>query len=555
MGGSTCVLTFDIGTTGVKTCLMHIDGRVTAVASAYAGYGLNVFDNGGAEQDPDEWWAAVCATAREALDKAGTPANDVAAVSFCSQMQGLVLVDETGRAVRPAMSYMDSRARSQHERGIAGGLCIGGMNASKLLRFLLITRAVPASVKDPVWKYAWVKENEPEVFSRVYKWLDVKEYLIARLTGNFLMTEGSAYATLLMDTRGGARRWSRALCRLFGVDMRHLPQIIRSTDIAGEITERAAAELGLAPGTKVYGGGGDAELIGVGAGSMQPGDTHIYLGTSGWVSTVTDRQVVDVSSLIASIVGPSPGYYHYFAEMETAGKCLEWVRDHLALDEIGVYLEKRNVTESLEAVYSSLYDYLCEVVGRVPAGSGGVIFTPWFHGNRCPFEDEHARGMFFNIGLETGKSMLIRAVIEGICYHCRWMLEAQQKKVRTSNPIRFVGGGAASPVICQILADVLGLDIVTVDAPQNVGAVGAAVVIAAGMGLIGSVSEAAGLVPESRRFHPNAAHRAVHERNYTVFKRLYKDNKQSFSRLNRDKRRAETEDCHGKDTGQWGAVR
>jgi xylulokinase len=183
-------------------------------------------------------------------------------------------------------------------------------------------------------------------------------------------------------------------------------------------------------------------------------------------------------------------------------------------------------------VYTSLYDYLCDVVSRVPAGSGGVVFTPWFHGNRCPFEDENARGMFFNISLNTGKSMLIRSVIEGICYHSRWMLEAQRRLVHTSDTVLFVGGGASSPVTCQILADVLGCEVATVEDPQNVGAVGAAVVIAVGMKLISGFDDAAALVPVSRRFRPNAEHKAVHDRNFKVFKTLYRNNKKSFGILN-----------------------
>ena len=126
------------------------------------------------------------------------------------------------------------------------------------------------------------------------------------------------------------------------------------------------------------------------------------------------------------------GRFNYFAEMETAGKCLEWVKDHLALDEIDIYLDKKNVCSTQEGIYTSLYDYMMEVIKEVPAGSNGVIFTPWLIGNRCPFEDVNARGMFFNISLDTGKTEMIHAVLEGICYHLRWQLESIEKKVKTS---------------------------------------------------------------------------------------------------------------------------
>ena len=135
--------------------------------------------------------------------------------------------------------------------------------------------------------------------------------------------------------------------------------------------------------------------------------------------------------MIAAIVGAQAGEYNYFAEMETAGKCFEWVKDHLALDEIGIYLQKvRTWPRARRQVYTSLYDYMTETIEAIPPGSGGVIFTPWLHGNRCPFEDPNAAGMFFNIRLDTGKTEMIRAVLEGICFHLRWMLECQDKKAK-----------------------------------------------------------------------------------------------------------------------------
>lgn len=532
MGDTTYVLTYDVGTTGIKTCLFGINDTIHLVASAMCGYELYVLENGGAEQDAAEWWQAMCVTTKEIFEKTDLPPSQIAGISFCSQMQGLVLVDKYGVPVRRPMSYMDQRAKQEIRQGIQHGFQVAGANALKLLKSLQITGAVAASVKDPVWKYKWVEAHEPELFARVHKWLDVKEFLICRCTGRFVMTEDSAYATLLYDTRKGKEGWSRELCNLFGVHPKHMAPIRKSTDKVGEITEKAAAELGLLPGTAVFGGGGDASLIGVGAGAVNVGDTHIYSGTSGWVSTVTDRQCVDAGAMIAAIVGAQSGQYNYFAELETSGKCLEWVKEHLALDEINIYLKKQHVAESKESVYTSLYDYMCDVVERVPAGCNGVIFTPWLHGNRCPFEDPNARGMFFNISLESGKVELIRAVLEGVCYHKRWMLEAQDKKVKTSDPIRFVGGGAISSLTCQILADVLGRTIETVGSPQNVGAVGAAALIAVGLHKISSLNEVKAMIPVTRTYVPNPENRAAYDRNYSVFKRLYSNNKKNFAILN-----------------------
>ncbi len=528
----TFVIAYDIGTTGVKTCLFRIGDEISLMASAQQGYQLYVLDNGGVEQDADEWWAAMCQTTGALFEKTDVRPEQIAGISFCSQMQGLVLVDQAGNALRRPMSYLDQRSKAEIREGMAYGVQIAGANVLKLAKSLAITGAVSSSVKDPVWKYKWVEKNEPEIFLKTCKWLDVKEYLIGRCTGQFVMTEDSAFSTFLYDTRKGREGWSGALCRMLKVDRNHLPRIIRSTDPVGGLTPRAASEMGLPEGTMVFGGGGDATLIGVGAGCTRVGDTHIYSGTSGWVSTVVDRQIVDTSAMIAAIVSAERGRFNYFAEMETAGKCLEWVKDHLALDEIGIYLEKKHITEGQEKVYTSLYDYLTRTISRIPPGAGGVIFTPWLHGNRCPFEDPNAAGMFFNIRLETGKTELIRAVLEGVCYHLRWMLESQDKKVKTSNPIRFVGGGALSEVACQILSDMTGRTIETVATPQNVGSVGAAAVTGVGLGVIESLDLVRGMIPVARTFRPDEAAKAAYDRSFQVFKKLYKTNRENFKMMN-----------------------
>ena len=526
------VISYDIGTTGVKTCLFEIDSAITLVSAAMEGYNLYIMPDGGAEQDPDEWWSAICSTTKTVFSKCDIKPEQIEGISFCSQMQGLVLVDKDGVPVHRAFSYMDQRAKKQLKEGIAYGFKIAGANITKLIPSLLITGAVALSVKDPVWKYQWVRENEPENFKRVYKWLDVKEYIISRMTDRFVMTRDSAFATLLYDIRKGHEGWSKKICKILNVNPDHLAEIVECTDKVGGLTAKAAQELGLKPGTAVFGGGGDASLIGVGAGSVELGETHIYSGTSGWVSTVVDKSIVDTSAMIAAVLGAQKDRFNYFAELETAGKCLEWVKDHLALDEIGIFLQKTHVAESPETVYTNLYDYLSKVIDEIPAGSSGVIFTPWLHGNRCPFEDPNARGMFFNVSLDVGKTELIRSVIEGVCFHLRWFLETEDKKIQTSSVVRFVGGGALSDVTCQILADITGRTVETVDSPQNVGAVGAAVIMAVGLGVLDDISHAKKLIPAKKTFVPNAKNKDVYDRNFAVYKTLYKNNKEAFKALN-----------------------
>jgi len=526
------VIAYDVGTTGIKTCLIEIDKSMKIISSATQGYKLYVLEGGGAEQDPEEWWDALKNTTKEVFSKTDIKPEQVEGCSFCSQAQGLVLVDKDGKPVHRAFSYMDQRAVKEMKKGISNGIQVAGANIFKLLPALAITGAAPVSVKDPMWKYNWVKDNEPENFKRVYKWLDVKEYLICRLTGEFVMTYDSAFGTELYDYKH--KCFSKPLCKMFGINIEHLPRLISSTECAGTVTKAVSEETGLAEGMKVFGGGMDANLIGIGAGATEVGDTHIYSGTSGWVGTLTNKSVVDAVTMIAATVAAEPGTFTYFAELETSGKCLEWVKDHIALDEVGIYCEKKHITDDYESKYVSLYSYMTEVVKNAAPGSGGVIFTPWLHGNRCPFEDSYARSMFFNVSLDTGKTELIRAVLEGVCYHKRWMLECAEKKVKASDKIRFVGGGALSDFTCQLLADITGHTIETVDSPQNIGAVGAAACVGVGIGAIKNFGTIKSFIPAAKTFKPNLELKAkVYDKGFEVFKVLYKSNKKNFAALNK----------------------
>ena len=387
MTENTYLLSYDVGTTGMKSCLYSCAKELHLVASAMEKYPLHIREGGGAEQDPQDWYNAMSVTTALILKESKVEASQIKGISFCSQMQALVLVDEEGKAVRNAFSYLDQRAGEELREGIARGLTVAGANVVKLLVSLAITRAVALSVKDPVWKYQWVKKHESDHFSRVHKWLDAKEYLIGRLTGAFVMTEDSAFATLLLDAK--KRVWSPTMCRMLKVDMRHLPTIIRSTDEVGPLSSEAAAFLGLPQGIPVFGGGGDAAVIGLGAGAVRNQDSHIYIGTSGWLGTVVEKNLVDPATMSAAIVSAVSGQYNYFSELETAGKCLEWVKDHLALDEINLYLEKTLVTDSPEAVATNLYEYLTTVIQTAhPEATGsssprGCTATASLRGSEC----------------------------------------------------------------------------------------------------------------------------------------------------------------------------
>ncbi len=510
------VIAYDVGTTGLKSCLFSIgkDQPIELIAGETADYDLYVLDNGGVEQDPNQWWDAMCVTTKKLLEKTGLDKEEIKGISFCAQMQAVILAGEDGEPVKNSMSYMDNRGKEQIEKLMRKGPKIAGMNAYKLLRSLQITGAVSGSVKDPVYKYRWVADNEPEIMAKTHKWLDAKDFLVLKATGKFTMSRDSAFSTLLCDTRPGKVGFSPVVCKMMDVDMKHLPEIVLSTDQVGGITPKAAEELGLAEGTPVFSGGGDASLIGVGAGATAVGDTHMYMGTSGWVCTVVDKQMLDIGSMIASLSGADPEKFNCFAELETAGKCLEWAKNQVGI-------------EGTEG-----YGEMMDKIKDVPAGSNGVMFTPWLHGNRNPFEDPDARGMFFNLGLESTAEDMIHSVIEGVCLHLRWQMTAMKKLTPPSEVIRFVGGGAQADVTCQILADVTGHKVETVESPQNAGSVGAAALMAVGLGIFENLEETKASVPVAAQYSPRPENTAVYDSLFETFKDLYKCNKKNFHKLN-----------------------
>ena len=528
----TYILAHDVGTTGTKSCLYRLRDTLELVDACLMEYPIYTLPGYGIEQHEEEWWHALCHATRTIMARSGVNPRDLRAMSFCAQMQGALFVDEAGHLVRRPMIYMDGRAISQMSAKLHRGIFrIKGYHAWTLLQSLHITGGLAATPKDPLWKYHWVRENEPQNFKRIAQWLDVKDYLALRCTGKCAMTRDSANITFLYDTRPGKWGWHQGLCRKFDVNPEHLPKVIRATDIVGELTDKAAAELGIAPGIPVFGGGGDVPLTAIGSGAAGLNDTHVYAGTSGWIATNVAKRHIDINNFTTSILGADDRCYVMVGEQETSGACMRWVRDHLALDEIGIYLSAHQVASS-SSVDDSLFAFMDEVISTTPPGAGNVIFTPWLHGNRAPKQDVHARSMFFNIHGDTGKRQLIRAVLEGISFHKRWILEAMERKLGRRDSLCFVGGGAKSQVGCQIMADVMGRNITTIADTQNTGAIGATLVCLKGLGLIGDLALAREIVPILKTYTPRDEYAATYDKLFQVFIQLYAQNRKFFQQLN-----------------------
>ena len=228
------VIIYDFGTSSVKTCLFDIDSEIRMEASATASYGLYISADGGAEQDTEEWWAALCETTKALFEKTDVKNTEIEGLAFCSQMQGTVLVDKDANAVRPPMNYLDQKGVKEYKDCMGTGFIkVSGCSLYKLVRNLIVNYAGSTSAKDPVWKYKWVENHEPDVYKKIYKWLDIGDYLVARCTGRIVRTADSAFATFLYDTRKGKEGWNKGLLKMYKVNPEHMPEIIDCTDKVG----------------------------------------------------------------------------------------------------------------------------------------------------------------------------------------------------------------------------------------------------------------------------------------------------------------------------------
>ncbi|MBD3186520.1 carbohydrate kinase [Candidatus Bathyarchaeota archaeon] len=523
MGDTHAILAHDVGTSGTKSILMEIADTINIKATHLTEYDV-IYPPGiphAAEQDPKDWWNAICSGTKQVLQRTRMRPEAIDAISFSTQAQCALFVDEAGNPLDNPYIWIDGRAMEEFEKGCRSGLLkIEGYNLFKVIKFLRITNGGPGSAKDPLWKYAWFKKHKPGLYSKLHKMLDVKDYLTFKCTGDFACSMDSANATWVFDTRKNKLQWHEGLCKRYGIDMGHLPEVRYSTDLAGELHQDAAREMGLVEGIPVIMGGIDASCIPIGSGSTAENDTHVYAGTSGWLSTTTSKRLLNIGMFEASVIGAIPNYYNFIGLHETSAGCLAWAKDHLADLEV----------KQAEQDGTSVFALLDEKVSEMPPGSNKVIFTPWLYGNRSPKEDTHVRGAFFNLGLQTRRREMFRAILEGVAFHARWLMEGFGK-LDLPETFSYIGGGAKSDIWCQIMADVLQKKIQAVQYAQDGGAIGAAVIAMVGINAI-TFKEAKNLIPVSGLYEPNPRNKEIYDKLFVAFKKFHENNRSMYRFLN-----------------------
>ena len=520
------MLAIDLGTSGPKVALVTLDAEVLTWETRPTR--LSLSSQGGAEQDPEDWWQAICGASRAVLDRSGG-ADRVVAVAVTCHWAGTVAVDGAGTPLRPAIIWMDSRgARTMPE--LCGGLIrVEGYGITKLAHWLRKTGGAPSLAgKEPIAHLMLLRRTEPQLYAKAAMFLEPKDWLNHRLTGVFAATYDSIALHWVTDNRDIHNiRYDPALLDLVGLPREKLPDLCGATERIGTLTREAAGDLGLSPARaadiEVIGGTPDVQSAAVGSGAVLDGQAHVYIGTSSWITCHVPYKKTDLFHNMASLPSPLPGRYFVANAQETAGACLEFVRDQLLFPDDGL---------GTGPIPDDFWPRLERVAEAAPPGSGGLIFTPWLYGERCPVADEHVRGGFHNLSLRHGRAELIRSIHEGVAFNTRWLLKYLERFIKARcEPIRFIGGGATSRLWCQIMADVLDREIAQVVDTRACNARGAALLASVGLGHL-KVEDIPARVGIAESFTPRPEHRELYERQFAAFLRIFATNRPIHRRLN-----------------------
>jgi xylulokinase len=515
VSGGPQILAVDMGTGTAKAALVRPDGVISGRATRPIS--TVHLPGGGAEQDPDEWWAAVSGAAREALAAAGADPADVIAVRCATQWAVTVPVDRDGNALTRAISWMDTRGGPHVRELVDGPIKIGGYDVRKLRRWLALTGGAPVhSGVDGLGHVLHLIHDRPAVYAETAAFLEPVDYLNLRLTGRAAASAGTMFPYWLTDNRDPRRvRYDPTLVGWAGIAPEKLPEILPVDAVVGGLTEEAARALGLAAGTRVLAGLSDAQAASFAAGVVEPGQGYVSIGTTSWLAALVPRKKTDLRHQITTMPAGLPGAHLVVAEQGPAGQCLE----HLAR-----VFAPGSELEELEAE-----------AARVPAGSEGLIFTPWLAGVAAPAAEPYTRSAFFNQRVETTRGHYARAVLEGIAYNVRWLQGHVERFARARfDRLAFVGGGAQSELWCQTLADVLGREVGQVAEPRFATARGVGLAGFAALGEIAATDIPAAVeFTASYRPAPDAA--AVHDRQFEAFVEIFKRNKRIYRALNRSR--------------------
>jgi len=501
------LLGIDIGTSGTKTALFDFKGGL--MASHTVPYQLYHPQNGWAEQDPADWWAAAVCSIRRVLEHSGVSAADVACVGLTGQMHGLTLLDADDEVIRPAILWCDQRTGAECEE-------ITALIGEK--RLIDIT-ANPALTGFTASKFLWVRKHEPEAYARARKALLPKDYIRYKLTGRAVTDVSDASGMQLLDV--GKRAWSDEVLEALDIDPALLPECMESPDVSGFISKEAAALTGLKEGTPVAAGAGDNAAAAVGTGAVREGVSFTTIGSSGVVFVHTDAMKIDPHGRVHTFCCAVPGAWHMMGVTLAAGLSLQWFRDRFCNSEI----------VSAGEIGVSPYMLMDKAAARSPIGANRLLYLPYLQGERTPHLDPDCRGAFIGLSALHERRDLIRAVMEGVSFSLRDCAEIFAGMGAPLDHTRVCGGGASSAFWRRMLADVLDLPILNTRSAEG-PALGAALLAGVAAGIYPSVPDASDAVVEIvDSMEPVEENRRAYDSVYNSYRAAYPAIKELYKRI------------------------
>jgi len=517
------ILAVDLGTSGAKVALISIRGQVFGWESQEVP--LYITPDGGAEQAPEDWWQAILAASRRLLGRGLVPKEEIIAVCCSTQGEGTVAVDRNGRPLMNCVLWMDMRGAPYIRRNVRGLVSVAGYDPLKLARWIQLTGGLPSLTgKDPSAHMLLIKEKFPQVYEQTYKFLNVLDYINLRLCGRYAATVDSILTSWVTDNRDPDHvKYDPTLVKFSGIDADKFPEVVPCTEVLGSLTPEAAEALGLPNSVKVVAGSIDNTAAAIGSGAVDLYAAHLYIGTSSWIALHVPYKKTDFNSYLASTPCAVPGRFMLTALQATAGGNLTFLKEKILYhkDEL---LQEEHVPD--------VYKVMDIIAERVPAGSNGVMYTPWIWGERAPVDDPRLRAGLYNLSLNNNRGDIIRAFLEGVAFNTRWLVEPVEKFTgRRLDAINLAGGGGNSNIWCQIFADILNVPIRQVKNPIQANARGAALIAAAGLGRI-RFEDVPQIVEINRTFEPTPQNRALYDRLYQEFICIYKQMRGVYQRMN-----------------------
>lgn len=501
------LLGIDIGTSGTKTVLFDRGGN--PISSSTAEYPLYQPEIGWAEQDPQDWWNAVCITINQVIKDSNINPESISGIGLSGQMHGLVMLDRDGNVLRKSIIWCDQRTAKE---------CVEITEKVGEKRLIDIT-ANPALTGFTASKILWVRNNEPEIYEKCRKILLPKDYIRYMLTGEFATEVSDASGMQLLDIKN--RCWSKEVLNALDIPIEYLGDVHESIVVSGKVHKKAAEVTGLKENTPVVGGAGDQAAGAIGNGIIKSGQISSTIGTSGVVFAHLDEPIIDEKGRVHTFCHAVPGAWHMMGVTQGAGLSLKWFRDNFCTNEI----------ELAKGMGINPYVLMTKEAEKVPAGSRGVIYLPYLMGERTPHLNPKAKGVFFGLSAAHTKNEMLRAVIEGVSYSLLDCMEIIKDTGMNPTNVMVSGGGGKSELWRQILADIFNCKVSTNKSSEG-PALGVALLAGVGTGVYKDIDEACSIaISENSVQFPKEENSLVYKRYYEIYKKIYDDLKGTFELL------------------------